>query len=150
MFSSHYKNENLSIKRRIEEEIKASETLLELKIPTDTDNLSLESCFEYLMELKSRESYYWSGFFDNFPSAVAVLDRFQNIVHSNQQLNEFLSFNPAHKSQLSDVLNSAEGSCEVCDFVKVIRILKSARVLVRKRYCILKTNRVIRFLYLFS
>jgi len=121
MFSNHYKNENLSIKKRIEHEIKVSENLLDLNAKTDVDSLNLESCFEYLMELKSQESYYWSGFFDNFPSAVAVLDRSQNIVRSNEQLNEFLSFNPIHgtaKPKLSEILNNPERGCEVCEFVK--------------------------------
>jgi len=121
MFSNRYKNENLSLEKRMHDEIKASENLLDINAKTDLHSIGLESCFEYLMELKSRESSYWAGFFENFPSAVAVLDKYQNIVRSNEQLNDFLSFDPLQDGkvrQLSEVLNNTTGSCEVCEFVK--------------------------------
>ena len=75
---------------------------------------------DYLLELKSKEQSFWSGFVDFFPSAVAVLDKDQNIIHSNAALEEFLAVSNTvlkNKPLLSALVTKPGATCGLCEFI---------------------------------
>ena len=87
----------------------------------DEDTVSAQAHFSYLMELKKKEQSFWSGFMDFFPSAVAVLDKDQHVIHSNPSLEYFLAVNSSildNKPSLSSLVSEPGKICSLCDFIK--------------------------------
>lgn len=121
MFQNKYKNELDSLKLSIKTEITSSELFL-FKRPVYTfdENLPVQSHFDYLLELKKKEQSFWSGFVDFFPSAVAVLDREQNIIQSNVALADFLAVSTTdlkEKPSLSSLVTIPGKECGLCTFI---------------------------------
>lgn len=121
MFQKKYKNELNSLKLSLKKEIDSSELLLFNKSSyTFDETLPLQKHLDYLLELKNKEKSFWSGFLDFFPSAVAVLDRDQNIIHSNAALEDFLAVSStvlSSKPSLSSLVSKANENCGLCEFI---------------------------------
>lgn len=121
MFQNKYKNELISLKLSIKEEIKSSELFLfNSSDYRFDDTVPVQEHFDYLLELKKKEQSFWSGFVDFFPSAVAVLDRDQNIIHSNTALAEFLAVGSSTlstKPSLSSLVTKPGMECGLCTFI---------------------------------
>jgi len=122
MFTKKYKNELSSLRETIRKEIEASETFLFNQPKCILDkSMSTEEHFDYLMELKQKEQSFWSGFMDFFPSAVAVLDPEQNVIHSNTALEDFLSIDSSvlkRKPALSSLVSKPAEACGLCEFIR--------------------------------
>ena len=121
MFSNVYKKENLDLKDKILNEISLAEKNLGIEKKNNIQEASLTECFDYLMLLKEKYANYWRGLFSNFPSAMIVLDKNQKLLHGNAQAQKFLSKSEVElqDTPLIELLHAQNGSCEVCDFIKV-------------------------------
>ena len=121
MFQNKYKNELISLKLSMKEEIKSSELFLFNSSNYSFDETApVQDHFDYLLELKKKEQSFWSGFVDFFPSAVAVLDREQNIIHSNTALADFLAVSSSTlstKPALSSLVTKPGMDCGLCTFI---------------------------------
>jgi len=123
MFKNRYKDELDTLKCSIKEEINASELFLFNRSSYQFDEtVPVQKHLNYLLELKNKEQSFWSGFVDFFPSAVAVIDTNQNIIHSNSALKEFLSVDGAvleGKPTLSSLVSKPGEKCGLCEFVSL-------------------------------
>ena len=122
MFYKKYKDEVALLKTSILTEITKSELFLfNQSHYKDEKTISTQAHFNYLMELKKKEQSFWSGFMDFFPSAVAVLDKDQNIIHFNPSLEDFLAVNNSildNKPNLSSLVSEPGKRCSLCEFIK--------------------------------
>ncbi|MEA2100840.1 MAG: methyl-accepting chemotaxis protein [Campylobacterota bacterium] len=89
-----------------------------------------DKAFEYLLELKDRETKSYSNFVNNFPSAIAVLDENLNIIESNDKLLSFLHLNHNElksKPSIVSLISKDSKLCELCDFInKIVKVEKQA------------------------
>ncbi len=121
MFKNRYKEELNSLRLSIKNEIESSELFLFNRPSYEFDErVPVQKHFDYLLELKNKEQSFWSGFVDFFPSAVAVVDPDQKLIHYNAVLEEFLSVNSTllgNKPSLSSLVSKPGEECGLCEFV---------------------------------
>jgi methyl-accepting chemotaxis protein len=102
----------------------------ELYAKSDYISKSADEDLEYLLQLKDQKRKYYSDFIDNFPSAIAVLDKDLNIVNSNAILLDFLHLEQSEldaKPSLIPLVSKRSDKCELCDFInKIVKVDKKA------------------------
>lgn len=128
MFTNKYKKELNSIEKKIDYEIQAIET--ELYLHSAYEYINNEKALEYLLELKTKQTKFYADFVDNFPTAIAILDKDLNIINRNSMLASFLHVDEEEldlKPPLIPLISKDDKECALCDFInKVVEIDKEA------------------------
>jgi len=126
MFAYKEKQELNSLTSLIDENIKN----IEHELYGKSSFLSKDSktSLEYLLNLKDEQKKYYSSFVDNFPSAIAILDKNYNIVGSNDKLLSYFDLNQSDiqsNPSLKSIIDYNSSGCELCKFInKVVTVDK--------------------------
>jgi len=128
MFTRKYKKELNSLEIKIASEIKKIE--LELYSKSTYTYTRNEKAIDYLLELKTKQTKFYADFVENFPTAIAILDKDLNIINRNGMLSSFLHISDSEldtKPALLPLVSKDKNSSTLCDFInKVVQVEKQS------------------------
>lgn len=119
MFNHKQKRELATIQDHLMKEIREIENNIygqsRYQFTTTTEAL------EHLLSLKEVQTHFYSDLMDNFPSAVAIIDKQCNIIAANAMLHNFLDITDrdvANKPSIESLVSRGDDACELCQFIE--------------------------------